>query len=132
MYPTGALTDPHYQYKLDWLAALRDTAHSWIADDPTAKIALTGDWNIAPTDEDVWDMAAFQDSTHVSEPERTAFAAMGEARFTDVVRPFTPARVCTRTGTTPSFASRAGRACGSISSCLTGIGRQCGSRRDRP
>lgn len=89
--PNGrTLTDPHYAYKLDWLAALRDTAHSWVTDDPTAKIALTGDWNIAPTDEDVWDMAAFKDSTHVSEPERAAFAAMAEARFTDVVRPFTP------------------------------------------
>jgi len=89
--PNGrTLTDPHYQYKLDWLAALRDTAQSWIADDPGAKIALTGDWNIAPTDEDVWDMAVFQASTHVSEPERKAFAAIVEAQFTDVVRPFTP------------------------------------------
>lgn len=89
--PNGrTLTDPHYQYKLDWLAALRDTAHAWLTDDPAAKIALTGDWNIAPTDEDVWDMAVFKDSTHVSEPERAAFAAMLEARFTDAARPFTP------------------------------------------
>ena len=29
-------------------------------------------------------------STHVSEPERKAFNAIGEAQFTDVVRPFTP------------------------------------------
>jgi len=89
--PNGrTLTDPHYQYKLDWLAALRDTAQSWIADDPGAKVALTGDWNIAPTDEDVWDMAVFKESTHVSEPERAAFDAIVEARFTDVVRPFAP------------------------------------------
>lgn len=89
--PNGrTLTDPHYQYKLDWLAALRDTAHAWLTDDPAAKIALTGDWNIAPTDEDVWDMAVFKDSTHVSEPERAAFAAMLETRFTDAARPFTP------------------------------------------
>ena len=55
-----------------------------------APIALVGDWNIAPADEDVWDMAAFDGKTHVSEPERAAFQAMNDARFTDVVRPFTP------------------------------------------
>ena len=32
-----------------------------------------GDWNIAPQDEDVWDMAEFAESTHVSPPERAAF-----------------------------------------------------------
>ncbi len=89
--PNGrTLADPHYQYKLEWLAALRDNAESWVADDPAAQIALTGDWNIAPTDEDVWDMAVFKDSTHVSEAERAAFTAIIEAQFTDVVRPFTP------------------------------------------
>jgi len=89
--PNGrTLVDPHYSYKLDWLAALRDTAAAWLADDPTAQIALTGDWNIAPTDEDVWDMAVFTGNTHVSAPEREAFAAIVEAQFADVVRPFTP------------------------------------------
>ena len=89
--PNGrTLTDPHYQYKLEWLAALRDNAAAWVANDPAAQIALTGDWNIAPRDEDVWDMAVFTDSTHVSEAERAAFTAITEAHFADVVRPFTP------------------------------------------
>jgi exodeoxyribonuclease-3 len=89
--PNGrALGDPHYTYKLDWLAALRDTAASWLCDDPTAQIALVGDWNIAPTDDDVWDTEFFKGATHVSEPERRAFNAIVDAQFTDVVRPFTP------------------------------------------
>ncbi|MDH6243898.1 exodeoxyribonuclease III [Mycobacterium sp. OTB74] len=89
--PNGrTLDDPHLPYKLNWLAALRDTASGWIADDPTLPLALVGDWNIAPTDEDVWDMEVFRDSTHVSEPERAAFRAMNDVGFTDVVRPFTP------------------------------------------
>ncbi len=89
--PNGrTLDDPHLPYKLKWLSALRDTATGWLADDPSLPLALTGDWNIAPTDEDVWDMAEFQDSTHVSEPERAAFRAMNDAGFADVVRPFTP------------------------------------------
>jgi exodeoxyribonuclease-3 len=89
--PNGrTLADPHYQYKLEWLAALRNTAESWLQHDPQVPIALVGDWNIAPTDEDVWDIAAFDGATHVSEPERKAFNAFVETRFTDVVRPYTP------------------------------------------
>ena len=89
--PNGrTLDDPHLPYKLKWLSALRDTAAGWLADDPSLPLALMGDWNIAPTDEDVWDMAVFQNSTHVSEPERAAFRAMNDAGFADVVRPFTP------------------------------------------
>jgi exodeoxyribonuclease-3 len=89
--PNGrTLTDPHYQYKLDWLAALRATAAGWLADDPAAQVALVGDWNIAPLDDDVWDMSVFAHSTHVSEPERAAFRAVVEAGFADVVRPYTP------------------------------------------
>lgn len=89
--PNGrTLADPHYRYKLEWLAALRDTADAWLQRDPDAQIALVGDWNIAPLDEDVWDMAVFHESTHVSKPERTAFNAIVDAGFADVVRPFTP------------------------------------------
>jgi len=89
--PNGrTLTDPHYRYKLEWLAALRDTAESWLQRDPDAQIALVGDWNIAPNDEDVWDMEVFREATHVSKPERKAFNAIVDIRFADVVRPFTP------------------------------------------
>ncbi|MFI7585798.1 exodeoxyribonuclease III [Spongisporangium articulatum] len=90
--PNGrTLDDPHLQYKLDWLAALRAAGAGWLAADPDAQVALVGDWNIAPRDEDVWDMRAFAGATHVSEPERAAFAAVVDAGFADVVRPFTPA-----------------------------------------
>jgi exodeoxyribonuclease-3 len=88
--PNGrTVEDPHYTYKLEWLAALDKTSSGWLADDPTAPIALVGDWNIAPTDDDVWDVEVFKGSTHVTEPERAAFRSI-EGRFADVVRPFTP------------------------------------------
>lgn len=88
--PNGrTVADPHYRYKLEWLAALDKAAKSWLAEKPQSQIALVGDWNIAPRDEDVWDMAVFADSTHVTEPERAAFAAI-EASYADVVRSFTP------------------------------------------
>ncbi|MBA2573924.1 MAG: exodeoxyribonuclease III [Nocardioidaceae bacterium] len=89
--PNGrTLGDPHYLYKLDWLARLRAASAQWLIDDPRAQILLTGDWNIAPQDDDVWDMRVFAHSTHVSPPEREAFTAILETGYTDVVRPHTP------------------------------------------
>lgn len=78
--------DPHYLYKLEWLARLRDAAQPWLAG-PTA---LVGDWNIAPFDEDVYDMAAFAKDTHVTAPERDAFRAFLDDGYVDVVRPHEP------------------------------------------
>ncbi|MEO5832066.1 MAG: exodeoxyribonuclease III [Nakamurella sp.] len=86
-----AVDDPHYIYKLAWLEALRADAAGWLAADPQARIALTGDFNIAPTDADVYDATAFAGHTHVTEPERAAFRALNDAGYTDVVRPFTAA-----------------------------------------
>lgn len=86
-----AVDDPHYTYKLAWLEALRADAAGWLAADPQARIALTGDFNIAPTDADVYDVAAFAGHTHITEAERAAFRALNDAGYTDVVRPFTAA-----------------------------------------
>jgi exodeoxyribonuclease-3 len=89
--PNGRdLADPHLAYKLDWLARLSDAGRQWLADDPPARIAMVGDWNIAPQDDDVWDMAFYADKTHVSPPERAAFAGVVDAGFADVVRPYAP------------------------------------------
>ena len=75
--PNGRTVDsPHYGYKLKWLAALKDTAQRWLTEDANAQIALTGDWNIAPTDEDVWSPEFYASSTHVTPPERAAFNAV--------------------------------------------------------
>ncbi|MFE4498735.1 exodeoxyribonuclease III [Rhodococcus sp. NPDC056743] len=89
--PNGReLDDPHYAYKLDWLAKLRDDAEGWLKQNPDEQIALVGDWNVAPTDEDVWDPAVFEGKTHTSPAERAAFDAFISSGFTDVVRPHTP------------------------------------------
>ncbi len=87
--PNGrTLQDPHLPYKLEWLARLRHEARGWLADG--SRVALCGDWNIAPEDEDVWDMTAFEGSTHVSPAEREAFRGFLEDGFVDVVRPHAP------------------------------------------
>ena len=54
-------------------------AAGWLAEDPDRAVALTGDWNIAPRDEDVFDIAQFAKSTHVTPPERAAFQAVVDA-----------------------------------------------------
>jgi len=90
--PNGrALNDPHYFYKLDWLARLNDDATSWLKQHPGAPLALMGDWNVAPTDDDMGDPNFVHgQSTHISAPERAAFAAFVDGSFTDVVRPLVP------------------------------------------
>lgn len=82
--------DPHMTYKLEWLDRLSKAADGWLTGDPRAQIALTGDWNIAPTDEDVWDITAFAKSTHVTPDERARFRAIEESGYVDVVRPHAP------------------------------------------
>ncbi|HWR85740.1 MAG TPA: exodeoxyribonuclease III [Rhodoglobus sp.] len=85
--PNGReLGHPHYDYKLDWLAHLATATRGWIAAHPDQPLALMGDFNIAPLDEDVWNPAFFVGRTHVSPPERAAFAALEDAGLVDVVR----------------------------------------------
>jgi exodeoxyribonuclease III len=79
---------PHYEYKLRWLESLRATVAEELAAEEVAQprpFAVLGDFNIAPADTDVWDIAAFATSTHVTEPERRALAALREVGLADVV-----------------------------------------------
>ncbi|MFR9794376.1 exodeoxyribonuclease III [Streptomyces sp. MS06] len=93
--PNGREVDhPHYAYKLRWFEALRAA----VADDARADrpFAVLGDYNVAPTDDDVYDRTAFEGSTHVTPAERDALAALRGTGLSDVVprplkydRPFT-------------------------------------------
>jgi exodeoxyribonuclease III len=74
--------DPHYQYKLRWLAALRPVVAAEAAG--PLPYALMGDFNVAPTDADVWDPAAFVGATHVTPAERAAVAGLVDDGLTDV------------------------------------------------
>lgn len=82
--PNGRTPDsPHYAYKLDWLAALRDALAPEVA--TGRPFVVAGDFNVAPTDADVWDPAVFAGATHVTEPERQALARLRDLGLTDVV-----------------------------------------------
>ena len=70
--PNGQTVDSDkYRYKLRWLAAFEN----WLAAEirKETKLAVLGDYNIAPADEDVHDPAAWKDQVLCSEPERAAF-----------------------------------------------------------
>jgi len=81
--PNGReLQSSHYLYKLAWLKALRDAAGQELAG--PAPLALCGDFNVAPSDADVWDPAAFAGLTHVTPEERHAVAELLALGLTDV------------------------------------------------
>ena len=89
--PNGReLTHPHYRYKLTWLENLRRVVEARLANNAQDRFVLTGDFNVAPLDEDVWDMKAFEGATHVSQPERDAFQGLLDAGLSEVSREFTP------------------------------------------
>lgn len=75
--------DPHYTYKLAWLGALRAALADELASG--RQTVVCGDFNIAPTDADVWDPAVFVDATHVTPRERDALARLRELGLHDVV-----------------------------------------------
>ncbi|MFE7317939.1 exodeoxyribonuclease III [Streptomyces sp. NPDC057555] len=73
----------HYAYKLGWFEALKTAVAQDAAGD--RPFAVLGDYNVAPTDEDVWDPAVFEGATHVTPAERAALAALRETGLSDVV-----------------------------------------------
>ena len=85
--PNGREPDSdHYRYKLAWLTSLRDMVRAG----PEAAV-VCGDVNIAPTDDDVFDPAAYVGQTHVTPPERAALAELQQLGLHDVVRDRWPA-----------------------------------------
>ena len=83
--PNGrALDTPFYRAKLAWF----DRLNRWLREtqDPSRPLAIGGDYNVAPEDADVYDMADFAGSTHVSGPERAALAEMRDWGLVDAYR----------------------------------------------
>jgi exodeoxyribonuclease-3 len=85
--PNGqSLDSEKYPYKLAWLDALL----AWLKDELERypKLALLGDYNIAPEDRDVHDPAVWAGGVLVSEPERTRFRALLDLGLADAFRQF--------------------------------------------
>lgn len=85
--PNGqSLDSDKYTYKLEWYDAL----HRWLADELQRYplLAILGDYNVAPADEDVHDPTAWEGQVLVSEPERAALNALLDLGLTDAFRAF--------------------------------------------
>lgn len=85
--PNGQTVDsPKYQYKLQWLTALNAWLMFELGRHP--KLALLGDYNIAPEDRDVCDPAGWEGNVMVSPAERRAFHDLLDLGLTDSFRMF--------------------------------------------
>jgi len=83
--PNGsAVGSDKYAYKLDWYARLKKFFAETM--DPAEEILLTGDFNIAPEDRDVWDPEKWRGKILFSEPEKRAFRDLIAWGFTDALR----------------------------------------------
>lgn len=87
--PNGrSLDDDHYQYKLRWLAQLRTVLDAQA--EGVDGLVVAGDYNIAPTDDDVYDPKKFVGATHTSAAEREALAQLGAWGLVDTFRRLQP------------------------------------------
>lgn len=85
--PNGqALDSDKYIYKLGWLTALEAMLKDELARYP--RLALLGDYNIAPEDRDVHDPAAWEGQILVSDKERAAMQRLVELGLHDAFRLF--------------------------------------------
>jgi len=75
-----------YDYKIAWLNALHDYLESELAKYP--KIAVMGDFNIAPDDRDVHDPDEWRDRILCSAGERECLQALSALGFVDSFRLF--------------------------------------------
>lgn len=86
-FPNGqAVGSDKYAYKLRWMEALR----RWLGEDLArhSRIALMGDFNVAPEDRDVHDPKAWEGQILCSEAERTALRALTDMGMADAFRLF--------------------------------------------
>jgi len=85
--PNGeSVESEKYKYKLGWLERLT----AWLASELAShdKLAILGDYNIAPDERDVYDPKAWEGQVLFSEPERAAFRRLIALGLADSFRLF--------------------------------------------
>ena len=86
-FPNGqAPGTDKFEYKMQWLRALRDWLREELAAHP--KLVLLGDFNIAPEDRDVHDPVAWAGQIHCTDEERGHFRKLVELGLVDAFRLF--------------------------------------------
>jgi len=83
--PNGTeLWTDKFDFKLDWLQRLRKFFDSTC--DEESHVLLCGDFNVAPDEEDVWNVKNWEGKLHFTIPERAALYHVKLWGFTDVFR----------------------------------------------
>jgi len=80
----GAVNSDKYVYKLRWMERLR----GWLDRNvrPDQLMTLLGDFNVAPTDDDVWDPAAWEGQTLFTAAEKERLATIAAWGLHDAFR----------------------------------------------
>ena len=87
--PNGeSLESDKFEYKMNWLDKLIDFLKQEL--ETHKKLVIMGDFNIAPSDLDVYDAEVWQDKILVSDPERQAFQDILDLGLVDVFRKINP------------------------------------------
>ncbi|MET0878892.1 MAG: exodeoxyribonuclease III, partial [Tardiphaga sp.] len=79
---------PKFDYKLDWFDRFLDHAAGLLHEDVPA--VLAGDYNIVPTDFDIYSTRSFADNALLQPAPRAAFAHLVEMGWTDALRELHP------------------------------------------
>jgi exodeoxyribonuclease-3 len=77
-----------FAYKLGWMARFTEVAAAAVA--AGGPVVACGDWNVAPTDLDVYDPDGLREMIHVSTPEREALARIAGVGLVDAFRRLHP------------------------------------------
>jgi exodeoxyribonuclease-3 len=86
-FPNGqAPGSEKFEYKMQWLRALRDWLRDELAVHP--RLVLMGDFNIAPEDRDVHDPVLWAGQIHCTDEERSHFRALCGLGLVDAFRLF--------------------------------------------
>ncbi|CAN5205817.1 exodeoxyribonuclease III [soil metagenome] len=79
---------PKFDYKLAWFARLQAHARSLLASG--VPVALVGDFNVVPTEQDIYPTRSLDDNALIQPQSRAAYAALLSQGWTDSLRSIQP------------------------------------------
>ena len=79
---------PKFDYKLDWFARLKRHAKTFIKQD--LPVVLAGDYNVAPTEIDIYPTRSWDKDALIQPKSRAAFASLIAQGWTDAIRTLHP------------------------------------------
>ena len=106
---------PKFDYKLRWLDRLIDHAAELVGRD--SPVVLAGDYNVIPTERDVYKPERWVNDALFRVEVREAFARLMHQGWTDAIRTRIRRRRSTRSGISSATPTGATRACASITCC---------------